>query len=61
MKLNPSVSIESSAGVPIAWAFLGKLPSLLHLPTTAQLIENTRSGWIIEGFALRGKLRPFAV
>jgi len=23
MKMNPSVSIETSAGVPIAWAFIG--------------------------------------
>jgi hypothetical protein len=29
MKLNPSASVKSSAGVLIAWAFLGILPPLM--------------------------------
>jgi hypothetical protein len=29
MKLNPSASVKSTAGVPIAWAFLGTQPPLI--------------------------------
>lgn len=33
MKMNPSASIETSAGVPIAWAFIGINPLTLFVPT----------------------------
>lgn len=43
MKLKPSASIETNAGIPISWAFLGTLPHFCMCLKTAQLIENKKA------------------
>jgi hypothetical protein len=40
MKLNPSACVKSSAGVPIAWAFLGTQPPRYYICTKLNEIKG---------------------